>query len=609
MRTVYWNTHSSCSGREFSDEYLARTSTRTLCVTASDIGAETELRSGILDLIIAGPAPRYIEGMPRYVFAASVAMVALPLAAAPAGVSFSQSALRVEPYDFVEVTAAIAPPVAPNPFTGATLTGSFSKRGAAQKLQVDGFCDAPDGSAFRIRFMPSAPGDYTYSVVYRQGDFEKTWQGAFQASSAGAPRARRGPIRVDPQYPWHFIWEGTGEHYFFNGTTAFWLMGWRDERFIRNSIQRLHDLKINRMRVLLSGATSTMYGEPAMTGDNFTLFLRPWIAKDPKSFDHPGIDYTRFDVAYWQKFERMLRFARERDMIVSVVQDIADGHIHPDAGSDDEHRYLRYAAARLGAFSNITWDLGDDLDTFRDETWAHATGTLLEGWDPYRHLATSHPVHREHQDRASAWFGFTSIQDWSRRQHALMLEERQMQQKTGRIIPQTNEEYGYEDHYPHWAPGMGGDSAEALRHVAWDIAMAGAYGTAGESARRGTNIWPDTGGGWINGRGDDTMVMLRGYEHMVDFLTSFEWWKTEPHDALVDNGAYCLAKPGEIYAVYLPNGGDVTVTLEPGRYEAAWFSAFTGEWVPLPPVEGTQWKSPQPPGWLDWALLLKRSAN
>ena len=578
-------------------------------MTASDIGAETELRSGILDLIIAGPAPRYIEGMPRYVFAASVAMVALPLAAAPAGVSFSQSALRVEPYDFVEVTAAIAPPVAPNPFSGATLTGSFSKRGAAQKLQVDGFCDAPDGSAFRIRFMPSAPGDYTYSVVYRQGDFEKTWQGAFQASSAGAPRARRGPIRVDPQYPWHFIWEGTGEHYFFNGTTAFWLMGWRDERFIRNSIQRLHDLKINRMRVLLSGATSTMYGEPAMTGDNFTLFLRPWIAKDPKSFDHPGIDYTRFDVAYWQKFERMLRFARERDMIVSVVQDIADGHIHPDAGSDDEHRYLRYAAARLGAFSNITWDLGDDLDTFRDETWAHATGTLLEGWDPYRHLATSHPVHREHQDRASAWFGFTSIQDWSRRQHALMLEERQMQQKTGRIIPQTNEEYGYEDHYPHWAPGMGGDSAEALRHVAWDIAMAGAYGTAGESARRGTNIWPDTGGGWINGRGDDTMVMLRGYEHMVDFLTSFEWWKTEPHDALVDNGAYCLAKPGEIYAVYLPNGGDVTVTLEPGRYEAAWFSAFTGEWVPLPPVEGTQWKSPQPPGWLDWALLLKRSAN
>ena len=105
-------------------------------------------------------------------------------------------------------------------------------------------------------------------------------------------------------------------------------------------------------------------------------------------------------------------------MIISVILDIGDGRIHP-AGSDDERRYIRYAAARLAAFSNITWDLGDDLDSFRDEKWAHETGTLLEGWDPYHHLATTHPVHREHQDRGSEWFGFTSIQDWSRNQHAL----------------------------------------------------------------------------------------------------------------------------------------------------------------------------------------------
>ena len=203
-----------------------------------------------------------------------------------------------------------------------------------------------------------------------------------------------------------------------------------------------------------------------------------------------------------------------------------------------------------------------------------------------------------------------------------MLEEREIQKKTGRIIPQTNEEYGYEDHYPRWAPAApDGDSAETLRRMAWEVAMAGAYGTAGESSRRGTNIWPDTGGGWINGRGDDTMVMLKGYAHMVDFFTSFEWWKTEPHDELVNNGAYCLAKPGEIYAVYLPvrpmcgNSeafehqkvcGDVTIKLEPGTYEASWFSAFTGEKIPLPPVQGPVWTLPKTPGWLDWALLLQK---
>jgi hypothetical protein len=115
--------------------------------------------------------------------------------------------------------------------------------------------------------------------------------------------------------------------------------------------------------------------------------------------------------------------------------------------------------------------------------------------------------------------------------------------------------------------------------------------------------------------------MLKSYEHMVDFFTGFEWWKTEPHDELVDGGAYCLAKPGEIYALYLPlrplcgnreHFGyedacrKVTIKLEPGTYDARWFSAYTGEIVPLPPVQGPMWAIPSPPGWLDWALLLQR---
>jgi hypothetical protein len=518
-------------------------------------------------------------------------------------ISFSQPVATVEAYDFVEVTARVDPPEVRNPFLEATLTGSFSKVDGTDRKSVEGFCDSADGSVFRIRFMPAAAGEYRYSVNYRQGTTESIQTGAFKASAG----ERKGPLRVDPNYPWHFIWEGTGDHYFFNGTTAFWLMGWRDERIIKNCIERLRHFKINRMRVLLSGAANILWGEPVMTGENFTLMLRPWPAVAPNSFDQPKIDFTRFNVAYWQKWERMLRYARDRDMIVSAILEISTHKAQPAAGSEDERRYIRYAVARLSAFSNITWDLGDDLDSFRDEKWTHETGTALTGWDPYKHLATSHPAQRGPQDRASDWFGFTSIQDWSRRQHALMLEERQIQLKTGRIIPQANEEYGYEDHYPHWAPKPDGDSAETLRRCAWEIAMAGAYGTAGESARRGVNIWPDTGGGWINGRGDDTMVMLKGYEHMVDFFTSFDWWKTEPHDELVNNGAYCLAKPGELYAVYLPKEGTVTIKLEAGNYEARWFSAFTGEEFPLPPVHGPTWTSPKTPGWLDWALLIKKA--
>jgi hypothetical protein len=536
----------------------------------------------------------------------AVAYLFLPAGLPPGDVRFSQSATDLDAYDFMEVSANVPGRRARNPFTDASLAGTFEQGG--QKWGVDGFSDAEDGSIYRIRFMPPRPGYYTYSLTYRQGLSRKNFAGKFHARTGG----RRGPIRVDSQNRWHFVWEGTGEHYFFNGTTAYWLMGWKDDKVIQASLERLHRLKINRLRVTIAGRTSLFYGEPVMAGTSWTPFITPWPSAAghtgrPDDIYYPGFDYSRFRVAYWQKFERALRYARDRDMIFSLVLDMNDSRTHPAAGSDDEHRFIRYAIARLGAFSNITWDLGDDLDQYRDDVWTHATGTLIKQWDPYQHLATSHPVDNVHQDRTSTWFDFTSFQEWSRTQHAFMLAERKRQKSLGRIIPQTNEEYGYEDHYPMWAKGLGSESADTLRRTAWEIVMAGGYQTSGETARRGTNVWPDTGGGWMNGRGDETMTMFQGYAHMVDFFTSFEWWKTEPHDELVNNG-YCLAKAGEIYAVYLPHGGNVTLQIQPGSYDVAWWDAGTGKQISLAPVRvaNGSWTSPAAPGRDDWALLLRK---
>lgn len=530
-----------------------------------------------------------------------IAAVPIRAAAAPADVSWSQPQHSVEAFDYVEVTATVHSPDARDPFEDASLTGKLETADGSRSWNVNGFCDSMDGSVFRIRFMPTAPGAYKYSIVYRQGGFQKPFQGTFEATDGH----RRGLLGVDPKYPWHFIWTGTGEHFFFNGTTAYWLVGWRDENTIRYSIARLHRLKVNRLRVTVAGRSNIFYGEPAMNGPAWNYFTTAWPAARPEDLENPGFDYSRFDVDYWQKWDRMLRFARSLDMNISVVLDMGDSPTHPVAGSEDEHRFIRYAVARFGAFSNITWDLGDDLDRYRDVQWTHETGMLIQQLDPWKHLETSHPTQIIHQDRASSWFGFTSYQEWSRNQHQLMLESRRLQEKAGRIIPQTNEEYGYEDHYPHWAPPPPGDSADVLRRTAWDIAMAGGYQTSGETVRRGTNIWPDSGGGWLNGRGDDTMTMFLGYGHMVDFFTSFEWWKTNPHDELVNNGDYCLAEPGKLYAVYLPHGGDVTVHLDPGHYRVQWFSAMTGERIDLPAAGGGDWKSPAAPDRNDWALLLQ----
>jgi hypothetical protein len=521
----------------------------------------------------------------------------------PLSISFSQSAPTIDAYDFVEITALVSGLRVSNPFVEASFQGWFEVEDGGSRTRVEGFCDSEDGSVFRIRFMPPKEGSYRYFVEYRQRGSSRSWTGSFLATNGH----RRGPIRIDSENPWHFVWEGTREHYFFNGTTAYWLMGWRDDSVIQTAIQRLHLLKVNRMRVTVSGRTNLFYGEPVMNGPNWTLFITPWPAQNAEDIFHPGFDYRRFRIGYWQKFDRALRFARDRDMVISLVLDMNDGRVHPSEFSTDEYRFIHYTIDRFGAFSNITWDLGDDLDGYRNRLWTHVTGSLIKEWDPYHHLATSHPLNNANQDRTSSWFDFTSFQEWSRTQHSFMLRQREEQEKLGRVIPQTNEEYGYEDHYPVWAGPLGSDSSDTLRRMAWEIAMAGGYQTTGETARRGTNIWPDMGGGWMNGRGDQTMTMLQGYAHLVDFFTSFEWWKAEPHDELVSQGNYCLAKPGELYVIYLPHGGKASIALRNGSYHGIWFDPLTGQKVPIPAVAGPIWTSGFAPGFHDSALLLQRN--
>src|SRR5512146_45057 len=74
----------------------------------------------------------------------------------PIRVSFAQSSHTVEAYDFVEVTARIPWPRPKNPFLDASLSGSFQLADGSRHWQVNGFCDADDGSIFKIRFMPPA---------------------------------------------------------------------------------------------------------------------------------------------------------------------------------------------------------------------------------------------------------------------------------------------------------------------------------------------------------------------------------------------------------------------------------------------------------------------
>jgi len=349
---------------------------------------------------------------------------------------------------------------------------------------------------------------------------------------------------------------------------------------------------------------------------------------------------ARFNLEFFRKAERLLRLARELDIVVSVIfyLDGADKGVEPFGkqrmGGPGEQRYYRYVVARFGSFANIMWDVTNEWHLFRDEAWVNRMGALIKECDPYSHLASVHG-HGQFPFRTQRWADFAMFQSWDEHGgYQFMLNNGREQAATGRPMPQVNEEYGYEDHYPFpWGQARlwPARTADNRRRLAWEITLAGGYQTTGERANAGTGAGLDAGGGWINGRGNDQMTMLIGYGHLRRFFEGFAWWKLEPHPeflrlppdpkrAVPDKKAaatpplpvlratpMCLAEPAERYVIYLPQGGAVTVNLVPGDYRARWFNPRSGRFLkPAIPASGLEWTSPPAADAEDWVLLLER---
>jgi hypothetical protein len=536
------------------------------------------------------------------------------LQAAPAGVAAKLAANTVDVFDIWELTLEVQRPDAANPFTDVVITGEITPP-SGKPIRVDGFCDAPDGSLFRLRFMPSQAGEYSFAATYQQGEFRATHTGRFSAR----PSPLAGPVCVDPEHPFHFVREGTGQHWFWNATTTYQLLAWDDET-IAQSVERLAKLGVNRIRVALAGRTrdGKRWNEPlVMRTSRFAFQMEPWPAARSDNVEDPGYDVSRFNLSLYHKAERLLRLCRDRDIVVSLIfyVDGADRGVDPFGksrmGCPDEQRYYRYTVARFAAYANLMWDVANEYRLFRDDAWAEKMGTFVKECDPYDHLTSTHG-HGDFRFRQSPWADFAMYQRWDEHGgYAFMLKNRRDQAATGRPMPQVNEEYGYEDHYPFpWGEKRlwPARTADTRRRLAWEMTMAGCYQTTGERANDGTGAGPDTGGGWVNGRGNEQMTMLLGYRHLVNFFTGLPWWTLEPRDDLAGADTLLLAEPGKRFVAYLPRGGAAEFTLAAGTYRAKWYNPRTGAWHELPAVSQAtdgRWRSAPAPDAGDWALLLE----
>ncbi len=102
--------------------------------------------------------------------------------------------------------------------------------------------------------------------------------------------------------------------------------------------------------------------------------------------------------------------------------------------------------------------------------------------------------------------------------------------------------------------------------------------------------------------------MIRSARDVTD---AFDIFRCEPRPDLLgdrqENEAYCLAEPGRQYAVYFPDGGEVSLDLgdAEGQLEMRWYEIEAGLWEEPEPVQGGGKLELACPGPGQWAAVVR----
>ncbi|MEX2261162.1 MAG: DUF4038 domain-containing protein [Bryobacteraceae bacterium] len=484
-----------------------------------------------------------------------------------------------------------------NPFTEAEVAGEFRLPGN-RPIRVSGFADSEDGTLFRLRFSPHvAAATYDYKLRLRGKGIDREFSGKLSSTrSAG----RAGPVIVDPRNPKHFVYMGSGARFHHLGYTAYHLLDpSNDDAQVDATIDYCARMGFNKIRFLLTG-----YPRDTDRRSPSEKIEAPGTRKAINYNSRPGqvnalpawpgkphaYDFARFDVDYWRRVERAIARMRDRGIVATCIVTIEKQNLPQEYGAltEEEYRLYKYAVARLAAFDNVWWDLGNEHNEFRDVEWGNAMGAFIKAIDPYNRLSSAH-AYAEFFYPFADWADFIVTQHYGDEQavHEWTL-------KHGSIPkPYVNEEYGYEGGADK--PGHEQNS-DWVRRCHWSIAMAGGYATYGD---------------WSNGISYFYMgepgpgKAARELKHLRRFFEELPFPEMHPEDGLTTNG-FCLAKRPSYYVFYFPRGGTSEIDLAGAvnrKLAARWFDPRLGQWRNGPAVKAGK-NTVSAPAAGDWVLLV-----
>lgn len=364
----------------------------------------------------------------------------------------------------------------------------------------------------------------------------------------------------------------------------------------------------------------------------------PWV--DPEVRD-------RFDVSkldQWNTvFDHMGRLGLMMHVVLTETENETLFERYADSPTnfaDERKLYYRELVARFGHHPALVWNLGEENgwdDRYKESTGESgapnsdeqrkAFASFLRALDPYDHPIVVHTFPGDHEKIYRPLLGFDSVDGPSlqvgnlRQAHEATLKWVEASADSGHPWFVSVDEIG-PAHTGVTADGPDSNHDTVRRHVLWGNLMAGGAGVEWyfgyDSPHNDLNAedWRSRDAMW-----EYTRHALSFFEDHLPF------WEMNADDDLISmEDAFVLARPGEVYAAYLPYGvigssedeapsSEATPTrlhLQPGTYEVAWFDPRAGGMLQngsVRHVSGPGWQEvggPSAAQGEDWIVLLRR---
>jgi len=544
----------------------------------------------------------------------------------------------------------------PNPFTDYRLSVTFTHAESGDALTVPGYyaadgdaaeTSADAGTVWQARFTPTHVGEWSYAASFRTGpdvalndDPEAGEPGPFDGASGSftvfAPAEEdardRGTLR---HAGGHYLQFSASGEYFLKGgaDSPENFLGYVDfdqtvdtathegvetdtEKFLHTYEPHAQDARPDDP-TWQDGKGKNILGALnylASKGMNSVYFLTYNLdggdGKDTWMWTAPDVR-DRFDVSKLEQWERVFGHMSRLGLMLHVITHETENDEELGGGpglNDIRKLYLRELVARFGHHPAIMWNLGEEND-MPDQDRKQIAG-YIDALDAYDHPVTVHTHNRQALEfydglLGAPHFDATSIQGELAEANNEAIELRRRSTEAGRpwaifhdeqtpastgVKPDADDPDHDEPRTGHlWGNLMGGGSG-----VEWY------FGYQYDHMDLNAEDWRSRANMW-----DQTRYALDFFHDYLPFP------EMEPANELAsDDDAYVFAKVGELYAVYLPEGGTTDLELPDGDYTVQWYDPRNGGELQEGSVlnlsgSGSIGNPPSERG-QDWAALIRR---